>query len=439
MQRVSLIKSLAYRQALTSVLVAFVIGLVLSATQVVYDWFQEKDRLERNIIQVMSTLEKPASQALYTVDRSLAGIVVDGLFEYKTVYKARLVDEFNDVYASKEKVLPEGKLRDLFHRISKSESEFRIPLHFGETERNVGDMIVSLDVYIEMYDFFKRAIMTFISGMFRNFALALCLIVVFNTTLVKPLTKLVVDIAKLRPGGEKRKVAVPQGYEESELGVLSDNANRIFELYEENARSLREVEKELRNQKSVLEETVEERTADLRQMNEKLALLSQTDALTGVANRRCFDETLHKEWGRLGRSGITLVLAMIDIDYFKDYNDTYGHQKGDECLRSVADLLQANAKRSGDLVARYGGEEFALILPITEEHEAVELCDKIRSDLEALQIPHSKAPLGYLTLSVGIASSSSETVDSVQSLIQQADQHLYTAKRSGKNQIVCKS
>ncbi len=122
MKRVALAKSLAYRQAITSVCVAFIIGLILSASQVVYDWFQEKDRLERNIIQVMSTLEKPASQALYTVDRSLAGIVVDGLFEYKTVYQARLVDEFGDIYASKEKPLPTGELRKIFLKVFKANS-----------------------------------------------------------------------------------------------------------------------------------------------------------------------------------------------------------------------------------------------------------------------------------------------------------------------------
>ncbi|WP_051261654.1 GGDEF domain-containing protein [Desulfovibrio inopinatus] len=433
MSHVALVNSLAYRQAMTCVCVAFVIGTLLSATQVLFDWFQEKDRLETNIIQVMRTLEKPASQALYTVDRSLAGIVVDGLMEYKTVYRAALVDEFGDVYAVKETLPPAGLLRDVFMTISDANPEFSITLEYGVKKRNVGHMDVSLDIYSEMFDFFERALMTFFSGMFRNFALALCLIAAFNLTLVKPLKRLIADITMLKPGSEHRHVGIPEHHEKTELGILAENANRIFSLYEENAQSLRAVERELLNQKSMLEKTVEERTTELREINEKLSLMSQTDALTGLANRRCFDNTLQSEWARARRTGQPLSLAMIDVDHFKVFNDTYGHPEGDACLQTVARVLSEQIRRSGDLVARYGGEEFALILPSTSEADAILLGEKIRNTIESMEIPNVLTSWHVLTVSIGVAALNVTGDQDIQALLEAADQRLYEAKRKGRN------
>jgi diguanylate cyclase (GGDEF)-like protein len=130
-----------------------------------------------------------------------------------------------------------------------------------------------------------------------------------------------------------------------------------------------------------LEQTVAARTAELEESNRKLAALSTTDGLTGVSNRRGFDLALEAEWRRAARTGQTLALAMLDVDYFKKYNDHYGHLAGDAALRTVADLITTHGRRTSDIVARYGGEEFALLAAATDATDAFGVAEEICAEL----------------------------------------------------------
>jgi diguanylate cyclase (GGDEF)-like protein len=166
----------------------------------------------------------------------------------------------------------------------------------------------------------------------------------------------------------------------------------------------------------------------------ELYTLSTQDALTLVANRRGFDETLEKEWKRASRKNIGLSLLMLDIDYFKKFNDFYGHLKGDEALRKVAYILKQQAARSGDFVARYGGEEFAVILPDSSYEQALALAQKICKVImdEAIEHPASQVS-NVLTVSMGVAHLSFDDRHSQQDLVKQADEALYKAKGMGRN------
>ena len=195
----------------------------------------------------------------------------------------------------------------------------------------------------------------------------------------------------------------------------------------------------LRHNEQRLEEHVAERTVALEAANHRLEALSRTDGLTSIANRRRFDEVLASEWARSQRSGEPLALAMIDIDWFKAYNDHFGHLGGDDCLRSVAGLLAGCAKRSADTVARYGGEEFAIIAPGANSSGMQTLANCIQERLAALAMPHPTAPGGYLTLSIGIAVLSPESGQAPETLVAAADAALYQAKRSGRNRVVMES
>jgi diguanylate cyclase (GGDEF)-like protein/PAS domain S-box-containing protein len=175
----------------------------------------------------------------------------------------------------------------------------------------------------------------------------------------------------------------------------------------------------------------------LKEANERLELLSVSDGLTGVANRRCFDQTIQREWTRLQRTKDLLSLIMCDVDFFKLFNDTYGHQNGDDCLKSVAKTLQANARRGADCVARYGGEEFAVILPVTGKKSAIHVAEKIRQTMEKIAIAHSKSSVvPYVTLSLGVATVVPDKQGTPDSLIKCADEALYLAKSSGRNRVV---
>ena len=175
----------------------------------------------------------------------------------------------------------------------------------------------------------------------------------------------------------------------------------------------------------------------LQQMNDELKTLSIMDSLTQIANRRRFDEVMACEWKRLRREGQCLSLILCDIDYFKNYNDTYGHKAGDECLQAVAKAIAASVKRPSDLVARYGGEEFVVILPNTTADGAFHVAEIIRKAVRNLSIPHEASRADkVVTLSLGAAGIVPGEGHSPKTIINQADQALYLAKDQGRNRSV---
>lgn len=200
-----------------------------------------------------------------------------------------------------------------------------------------------------------------------------------------------------------------------------------------------------------LEQKVEERTQELRleieqrkqielalrEANEELQRISILDELTGIANRRCFEERLTYEWQRMLREQGFLSLILCDVDYFKAYNDTYGHPAGDRCLQQVAHALQQAARRKTDLVARYGGEEFAVLLPGTPPAGAKRVAEAIREELAKLRVDHLDSAVSqYVTLSLGIFGFVPNADRTPQQLVSGADQALYQAKHQGRNQVV---
>lgn len=170
--------------------------------------------------------------------------------------------------------------------------------------------------------------------------------------------------------------------------------------------------------------------------NRELERLAIEDGLTKLYNRRRFDEYLSSEWKRRTRTGSPISLIMIDVDYFKKYNDHYGHQTGDSCLRSIAEVIRKCVKRSGDLCARYGGEEFAIIMPETDIAGAIHVAESIRKELMQLQILHECSSVAqYVTISCGVAAMIPKIANKPQELIEKADQSLYSAKQNGRNSV----
>ena len=182
-----------------------------------------------------------------------------------------------------------------------------------------------------------------------------------------------------------------------------------------------------------LEQKVIERTESLAQANRKLAELSMTDELTGIANRRHFDRTAELEFARVSRTGQAMALILLDVDYFKVYNDDHGHLAGDEALQRIAAVLRSYTRREGDLAARYGGEEFGIILPAVTAQDALELAERMRAEIQALALPNERSPHFVVTASVGIAMKTPHGPLSVVELIAQADTALYQAKNQGRN------
>ncbi len=189
---------------------------------------------------------------------------------------------------------------------------------------------------------------------------------------------------------------------------------------------------------SVTRDIAERKRAEkmLEESNRKLEALSITDGLTAISNRRHFDEVLAKEHARHSRSGAELSLIFLDIDYFKAFNDTYGHVRGDECLRQIGQVLADSLDRPADLAARYGGEEFACILPETDLSGAVALAEKMRRSIQALAIPHKTSVVApVVTASLGVVTVECRGEERVEDILSKADELLYQAKSSGRNRV----
>jgi diguanylate cyclase (GGDEF)-like protein len=175
---------------------------------------------------------------------------------------------------------------------------------------------------------------------------------------------------------------------------------------------------------------------ELKRYRDFLVNLSSTDGLTGIPNRRRFDETLDCEWQRARRNQTELSLILMDVDLFKEYNDHYGHLAGDDCLRQLARVLAGCVRRPTDLVARYGGEEFACLLPDTDLEGAIWIANRMREKVDSLQIPHVHSPVAdHVTLSLGVAMLIPVVGQSSLDLIRHADECLYASKRNGRNQV----
>lgn len=184
-----------------------------------------------------------------------------------------------------------------------------------------------------------------------------------------------------------------------------------------------------------LERTVADRTRLLAQANARLEALSQTDGLTGVSNRRRFDEVLANEWARSRRNGRPIGLALLDVDHFKAFNDRYGHRAGDDALRSVGRTLIRHCRRAGDLAARYGGEEFAILVPDVGLTGMMALSEAVRSAVAELRVPHEGSPHDVVTVSIGVSVMVADLTSEPGVLVGAADRALYMAKAAGRNRI----
>ena len=236
--------------------------------------------------------------------------------------------------------------------------------------------------------------------------------------------------------GMRSSMTVPLEAMGHEVGFLFFSSQTPGVYNEKHTRLLARISGQLSLaiEKSRLYDRLLETMKLLEEANERLALAASTDALTGIANRRVFDERLDIEWRRCRRNGQPLSVLMIDIDHFKRFNDLHGHVAGDDCLRAVATTLTKTLVRAADLVARYGGDEFAAILPETTPDEAVKLANELRLKIGDLELKDLSPAAGF-TISIGVATEVPSPDRSEGDLIRWADANLYIAKNEGRNMV----
>jgi diguanylate cyclase (GGDEF)-like protein len=271
------------------------------------------------------------------------------------------------------------------------------------------------EAYRPLYAQVVQGVVVVLIGML----LALAASVAMVRRMTQPISALQNGAALIGQGVLNHRISVKTG---DELEDLADSFNKMAAQLQESY--------------ATLEQKVEDRTRDLAESNQKLELLSTIDPLTGIANRRRFDEVLALEWSRATRTGEPLALAILDIDWFKLYNDTYGHQAGDDCLRRVAQIMSESICRGADLVARYGGEEFVFIAPATHPETALILAQNLCEAIRTIALPHDHSSYGFVTVSIGVVSMIPEVEQNSRILILAADKAMYRAKEQGRNMAI---
>jgi diguanylate cyclase (GGDEF)-like protein len=241
------------------------------------------------------------------------------------------------------------------------------------------------------------------------------------------------DIPIIMMAGPAETSALEQALAAGAIDYIAKPPTRLELLAR--VRACLRLKREIDRRKALEQESFEV-TRLLDAAYQRLQHISFLDGLTEIANRRRFDEFIDLEWRRALRSSTPMSLIMIDIDFFKAYNDTYGHQSGDDCLKRVANALNTALNRPGDLAARYGGEEFAVVLAGTHPAGAAAVAEALRSRVEGLDIPHAGSRVSdRVTISLGVASMVPVRESSPADLISKADRALYAAKRAGRNRV----
>jgi len=403
----------------------FAITLLVTLTQMGIEYLHTRNTIQGELASVERTFSPALATALWEINTEQLEALQQGIVNLPVISSMRVID------ASGRELIKESAHSVLGGQIIHT---FKLSYRFsGE------------DVYLANVSFaaagdviFNRLLvgyqMILVSALVKSTALTLLFLWTFRRRLAIPLQQLTdaataIDLDTL---ASKKHHLDLQQMRENELTQLEGAFNRMLKRLEEERVTHYSA---LEAMNKGLEAQVVERTAALEAANLRLAALSATDGLTGIANRRRFDEVAAVEWARSARSGNPLALLLLDVDHFKAYNDNYGHQCGDETLKQVARVLRENTRRPGDFAARYGGEEFVVIAADTGADAALTMAENIRAAVEALGLVHQHSSFGAVTVSIGVVVTTSGTAPHLESLIRMADTALYSAKSLGRNRV----
>ncbi len=402
------------KQLLQSILVIYLLlTFVVTMVHLSVDYQYTKNNIQNELKQIAKTFHPALQTALWELNNEQLHSIVDGMMNIPLIYGVQIKNSSDEI------------LIDKFQKNMKKEDSLKyyhqFPIYYQMNENSI--YLANVNIYSDDEAIFERLkvgfLMILLNAIIKTAVLIFLFFVAFRKYLEKPLQDLTNTIVKLRVENiDERKITVDMKYD-NELKILHDEFNKLLNKIsiEENNR----VEL-LRGMNQKLEFEVEKRTKELQ-------YIAITDGLTQLYNRTKMDMELQKLEGIYKRYGRVFSVIMIDIDYFKSVNDTFGHQVGDSVLKEFAKILKENI-RNTDFIGRWGGEEFLIVCPETSEENATTLALNLRKQIEETLFEK----VGHKTMSVGVAQIKEEM--DLDTLINNADNAMYFAKENGRNRVV---
>jgi diguanylate cyclase (GGDEF)-like protein len=401
------------------------LAILVTGVQLGIEYASIKNTIASDLVALGRSFAPGVSDAMWTYDRPLLDSLTMGIAQTAIITGVKLEKENGEAVSVQGNIPAAGEpasdalLAPFQMLVVPLQSTALASSHPAHA---LGQMTLYSDRSVVLERVKNSFVVILINSIIKTAGLWLIFYWAITWRLSRPLTELSDAVANLDARLEEGDPVLIEYPHRDEIGAL--------------VASLNDMRVRLSASHRELERKVAERTRELEEANRRLEALSTTDGLTGIANRRRFDEVLKDEWNRALRVRQPLALLMLDIDLFKNYNDRYGHQAGDECLRSVGRILEANSRRSSDLAARYGGEEFVLLASHTDTERAMHLANVVRESIESLELTHADAPQGKVTVSIGVAVLQPGNRQRPELLITKADEALYCAKNAGRNRVM---
>lgn len=428
--------SLGRRLVLATLLFCILFTLVTAGIRSWSAWQNNLTAMTGELTLIDQVFQRTLSKAIWELDRESLQTQLDSVAQAVPVGRVRL------------SILRAGRPPEVIELQRRQRAEDQALLApalqrqlsyepYPGASETVGELLLEGDERLLWRRLLAEVTSIIVTQIIQSLLLAGLIMWMFNRSVTLHVRQIARHLSELSPANLKRRLRLDRSVaRRDELSLLEAGVNDLQGKLSDYLAQQRRDEHDLAAHRDRLAELVAERTAELRAANSRLEELSRCDPLTGLANRRHFDELKEVEFRRALRRGQPLSILMCDVDYFKLYNDTYGHALGDQCLQEVAEILSGVFCRAGELVARMGGEEFAVLLPGSDIVQARQAAERLRQALTARALTHETSQVApHVTLSIGAAQFEPETMDRFDLLLQSADQALYRAKSLGRDRV----
>lgn len=426
--------SLGRRLVLATLAFCLLFTVVTVGVRTWYAWSANLEDMTAELALIDQVFERTLSKAIWELDRETLQTQLDSVAQVAAVGRVSL----GILRAGREpEVLERRRIEDKNNTLAPSLHHMLVYEPYPGAGETVGELTLRGDERVLWQRLRKEATGIVVTQVIQSLLLAGLIMWMFNRTVTVHVQHIARHLASLSPTNLGHELKLDRAAAHAdELNLLENGVNDLqgkLAIYLERQS---QNERDLAAHRDRLAEMVDAQTAELRAANLRLQEQSRSDPLTGLANRRHFDEVKEVEFRRALRLGHPLSVLMCDVDLFKPYNDTYGHAMGDECLQVLAEILTSVFARAGELVARIGGEEFAVLLPGTDAAQAREGAERLRQRLAERAVEHTSSTVApHVTVSIGVAQFDPATMDRFDLLMQRADEALYRAKSQGRDRI----